>query len=123
MDREHMIAVRPSNMKELQAKGRADKKHLLETEYRLQYNEEPLWLSLAEEKGVKLPRHNVPTYSAPIKFARSIGLEDGTWEAGFFGADYSNSVRNAINKQQERLGTGNKETIRALCGYLLEANK
>lgn len=59
---------------------------------------EALWKSLAEKANVKLPRHTHPKASKLIKFAKAIGLHNS------------------------KLPEGQKESLRTMCGYILEGN-
>ena len=54
--------------------------------------------SLAEKANVKLPRHTHPKASKLIKFAKAIDLHNS------------------------KLPEGQKESLRTMCGYILEGN-
>ena len=83
---------------------------------------EALWKSLAEKANVKLPRHTHPKASKLIKFAKAIGLETEDWKEGLFGSYYKNSLQKAIDLHNSKLPEGQKESLRTMCGYILEGN-
>ena len=83
---------------------------------------EALWKSLAEKANVKLPRHTHPKASKLIKFAKAIGLETEDWKEGLFGSYYKLSLQKAIDLHNSKLPEGQKESLRTMCGYILEGN-
>ena len=105
-----------------QAKREA--KLLVDKLYKQEYSTdvEVLRKSLAEKANVKLPRHTHPKASKLIKFAKAIGLETEDWKEGLFGSYYKNSLQKAIDLHNSKLPEGQKESLRTMCGYILEGN-
>lgn len=83
---------------------------------------EELWKNLADKHNVKLPKHNHPKAFKLIKFANSIGLNESDWKGGLFGSYYKLSLQKAIDLHNSKLPDGQKESLRTMCGYILEGN-
>lgn len=89
--------------------------------FKQSYDCENLWLELAKAKGVRLSQHKAPTAHALGKFAKLLGIPEGEWQEALFGSYYTNSVKKAIEKHNNKLPEGQKESLRAMQGYILEA--
>lgn len=103
---------------------RRDNQVMINTLYKLDHSNdvEELWKKLADECGVKLPRHNHPKASKLVKFAKSIGIEGNDWKEGLFGSYYKLNLQKAIDLHNSKLPEGQKESLRTMCGYILEGN-
>ena len=104
--------------------ARKEAKLLVDKLYQQEYSTdvEALWKSLADKVNVKLPRHTHPKASKLIKFAKSIGLNESDWKEGLFGSYYKLSLQKAIDLHNSKLPDGQKESLRTMCGYILEGN-
>ena len=103
---------------------RRDNQVMINTLYKLDHSNdvEELWKKLADKCGVKLPRHNHPKASKLSKFAKSIGIEGNDWKEGLFGSYYKLNLQKAIDLHNSKLPDGQKESLRTMCGYILEGN-
>ena len=104
--------------------ARKEAKLLVDKLYKQEYSTdvEALRKSLADKVNVKLPRHTHPKASKLIKFAKAVGLETEDWKEGLFGSYYKNSLQKAIDIHNSKLPEGKKESLRTMCGYVLEGN-
>ena len=104
--------------------ARKEAKLLVDKLYKQDYTTdvEALWKSLAEKANVKLPRHAHPKASKLSKFAKSIGIEGNDWKEGLFGSYYKLNLQKAIDLHNSKLPEGQKESLRTMCGYILEGN-
>lgn len=112
---------RTANLAKAQASRQAANKHAQETYYTWPLSEGH-WLELATKYGVRLPVFSKKaTGQLLYKYARQLGLADGTWEEAMFGVAYtSNSVAGALRK--ESVGREGKLKYNARCyvGHMLE---
>ena len=104
-----------------QASRQAANKHAQETYYTWPLSESH-WLELASKYGVRLPVFSKkPTSFLLRKYARQLGLDDGTWEEAMFGvACTSGNVAKAL--RTEALDREGKLGYNARCyvGHMLE---
>ncbi len=79
------------------------------------------WSGLASKHGIKLPKFaKKPTGYFLQKYARQLGLEDGSWEEAMFGINYTGSVATAIKKENVARKKGSMYNARCYVGFLLE---
>jgi len=101
----------------------AANKHAQETYYTWPLSED-YWLELATKYGVRLPVFSKKATSMLLyKYARQLGLADGTWEEAMFGIAYASaggSVAKALRKESADRGDKLKYNARCYVGHLLE---
>ena len=79
------------------------------------------WSMLASKHGIKLPQFaKKPTGYFLQKYARQLGLPDGSWEEAMFGINYTGSVSRAIQKENVARSKGSMYNARCYVGFLLE---
>lgn len=89
------------------------------TRFKQDWLDEPYWEELAKKFNVRLPyRHKEITSPMLLKYARMLGLEDGTWEQAFFGEH--KSIKQALAYEDSVCKVGGKVGARAYVGMLLE---
>ena len=117
-------AILTDEQKQHMQQARKEAKLLVDKLYKQEYSTdvEALWKSLADKVNVKLPRHTHPKASKLIKFAKSIGIEGNDWKEGLFGSYYKLNLQKAIDLHNSKLPEGQKESLRTMCGYILEGN-
>ncbi len=79
------------------------------------------WSGLASKYNIKLPQFaKKPTGYFLHKYARQLGLPDGSWEEAMFGINYTGSVARAIQKENVARQKGSMYNARCYVGHLLE---
>lgn len=85
--------------------------------FKTDYLDDPRWVELAKEAGIKLPQHHVPPSGVKLdKIAKQLGVELGE---AFFGVGVKNTT-NAIKQENARRADGSKYNHRMYCGLVLE---
>jgi len=85
--------------------------------FKTDYLDDPRWVELAKEAGIKLPQHHIPPSGIKIdKLAKQLGVELGE---AFFGVGVKNTT-NAIKKENLARPEGSKYNQRLYCGLILE---
>lgn len=104
-----------------QASRQAANKHAQEIYYTWPLSDGH-WLELASKYGVRLPVFSKKATSFLLrKYARQLGLADGTWEEAMFGvACTSNNVAKALRKEASDREGKLKYNARCYVGHLLE---
>lgn len=118
MTQEQRAAMR----EKAQASRQAANKHAQETYYTWPLSEGH-WLELASKYNVRLPVFSKKaTGQLLYKYARQLGLSDGTWEEAMFGVAYTtgNSVAGALRKEALDREGNLKYNARCYVGHLLE---
>lgn len=105
-----------------QASRQAANKHAQETYYTWPLSEGH-WLELASQFSIRLPTFSKKaTGQLLYKYARQLGLLDGSWEEAMFGTAYasSNSVAGALRKEESLRSNKLKYNARCYVGHMLE---
>lgn len=115
----HGIVLTAEQQTEAKA-AQAQKRALGLATYKQDWLDEPRWIELASARGVKLSQsHTAPTSGKLIRFARKIGLPDGSWEEAMFGIRHR-SIKQAIAYEASISQPGSLQSLRSYEGHLLE---
>lgn len=113
---------RTANLAKAQASRQAANKHAQETYYTWPLSEGH-WLELASQFSIRLPTFSKKaTGQLLYKYARQLGLADGSWEEAMFGVAYASgsSVAGALRKEALDREGKLKYNARCYVGHLLE---
>lgn len=112
---------RTANLAKAQASRQAANKHAQETYYTWPLSEGH-WLELAAKYNTRLPVFSKKaTGQLLYKYARQLGLQDGSWEEAMFGVAYAfNSVAGALRKEALDREGKLKYNARCYVGHMLE---
>jgi len=113
---------RAANLAKAQASRQAANKHAQETYYTWPLSDSH-WIELASQFSIRLPTFSKKaTGQLLYKYARQLGLPDGSWEEAMFGVAYasSNSVAGALRKESADREGKFKYNARCYVGHMLE---
>ena len=113
---------RAANLAKAQASRQAANKHAQETYYTWPLSDSH-WIELATQFSIRLPTFSKKaTGQLLYKYARQLGLLDGSWEAAMFGVAYASgsSVAGALRKESVDREGKLKYNARCYVGHMLE---